>query len=133
MPVTLTVDHEKQETITVATGSVTMADIRKHLDEETRARGLTYRELIDGTKATAAFNGQDARAAVEILRALGRSGALGPTAVLVANDVSFGMMRMLEMLLEDVCDVRAFRPNQREEAEAWLASTPVRARAQGPA
>ncbi|HEY6147960.1 MAG TPA: hypothetical protein VIZ69_09690 [Thermoanaerobaculia bacterium] len=51
---------------------------------------------------------------------LGRVHALGPTAVIVCNDVSYGILRMLETLVEDVCDVRPFR--DRADGEAWLQS-----------
>ncbi|HZE18882.1 MAG TPA: hypothetical protein VE402_02060, partial [Candidatus Angelobacter sp.] len=61
---------------------------------------------------------------VETLRRLGRKGALGPTAVLVSNDVTYGMLRMIETLVGDVAAVRPFR--ERAEAEKWLATAPIR-------
>jgi hypothetical protein len=130
MPVTHAVNHERSEVTTTATGPITMTDIREHLSAERRDRGLGYPELIDATRATAVFSPQDVRATVKILAELGREGALGPTAILVGDEVSFGMIRMLEILVEDVADIKPFR--SRLEAERWLAHTPVRKPAQPP-
>ncbi|HVT60742.1 MAG TPA: hypothetical protein VHR45_20385 [Thermoanaerobaculia bacterium] len=130
MPVTHEVNHERRRTTTTAIGPITMADIREHLSAEGRDRGLGYPEVIDATRATAVFGAQDVRTTVEILRELGREGALGPTAIVVGDEVSYGMFRMLEALVEDVCDVRPFRSHQ--EAENWLAHTPIRKPAMPP-
>jgi hypothetical protein len=51
---------------------------------------------------------------------VGGDSTLGPTAVLVSDDVAFGVIRMLEVLVEDICEVRSFRDEQ--EARAWLAA-----------
>jgi hypothetical protein len=124
----LAVDHENQVSTAVATGSITMADVREHLDQEHEEGGLGYPEIIDATEATAAaMDSDDVRATVSILRELGTREALGPTAVLVSNDVTYGMTRALETLADDVCDVRPFRAGDRSAAEAWVASTPARA------
>ena len=118
MPMTFRVDHERREIYTVAEGPITLTDIRYHLEEERRAGALAYRELIDGSKAVVAFSTQDVRATVELLRELGRQGELGPAAVVVADELAFGMLRMLQMLVDDVCVIRPFR--SLPEAEAWL-------------
>lgn len=54
----------------------------------------------------------------DIRRHLGQQGVLGPTAIVVADDVTYGMLRMLQTLVEDVCLVWPFRSFP--EAEAWL-------------
>ena len=59
------------------------------------------------------------RQIVKLLRRLGQESKLGPTAVLVSTDVAFGIIRTLEALVEDVCEVKPFREEQ--EARAWLA------------
>ena len=126
MSVTLAVDHERQLVTTVATGPISMADIRHHLDRERDDRGLSYREIIDASQATADFGADDVRSTVEILRSLGRRSALGPTAVIVSNDVTYGMFRMLEILLEDVADLRPFRIGEEAAAKTWLAAASIR-------
>jgi hypothetical protein len=118
MPVRQDVDPERRETRTTADGEITMDDIRKHLTREHRDKGLAYPELIEASRATVAFSPSDVRATVEILRAYGREGILGPTAIVVGNDLAYGMIRMLAILLEGVCELQPFRT--RQEAEQWL-------------
>ena len=119
MPVTYALNPERQELFAAASGAITMDDIRTHLTQEHRNKGLAYRELIEASRATVAFSTSDVRETVEILRAYAREGVLGPTAIVVGNDLAYGMIRMLGILLEDVCELRPFRA--RQEAEEWLA------------
>jgi hypothetical protein len=119
MPVTYALDPKRRELAATAEGPITLDDIRKHLTKEHREKGLAYRELIEASRATVAFSSSDVRATVDILRAYAREGVLGPTAIVVGNDLAYGMIRMLGILLEDVCEVRPFRA--RQEAEEWLA------------
>jgi hypothetical protein len=55
---------------------------------------------------------------VRLLRADGAR-ATGPTAVLVSSDVAFGMLRMLEIMLDGIASIRPFRSSA--DAHAWLA------------
>ncbi len=112
---------------TTAEGPITMDDIRKHLTNEHRDKGLAYRELIEASRATVAFSPSDVRTTVEILRAYGREGILGPTAIVVGNDLAYGMIRMLAILLDGVCELQPFRT--RQEAEHWLAGASAAPRA----
>jgi hypothetical protein len=123
MPVTHEVDHERRAMRATADGLITMDDIRKHLVEERRDNGLRYPELIEAAGATVGFSAGDMRRTVDLLRALGHEGALGPTAIVVGDEVSYGMIRMLESLLDGVCELRPFR--SRHEAERWLEGTKV--------
>jgi hypothetical protein len=49
-----------------------------------------------------------ARAIVALLTTFGQKSALGHTAVVVFDVLAFGMKRMFEILLEDVCIVKPF-------------------------
>ena len=89
-----------------------------HLGKERDEDGLPFHELIEASRVTLTLSPSEVRQIVDRLRELGRRHALGPTAVIVGDDVSYGMLRMLETLVEDVCDVRPFR--NRTEAEEWL-------------
>jgi hypothetical protein len=124
MAVTQKVDHDRCEMYAIADGPITMDDIRKHLAAEHGDRGLGYRELIEASGATVDFSPSDVRTTIGLLRAYGQEEALGPTAIVVGNDCAYGMMRMLAILLEDVCALQPFRT--RLEAEEWLAGTLVR-------
>lgn len=123
MPITYSIDRARRWLFAEAKGSVTYSEVVAHLGKERNDNGLPFNELIDATQATVVFSNAEVRKIVELLRDLGRHNALGPTAVVTGNDISYGTMRMLEILVEDVCDVRPFR--DRSEAEAWLKTIPV--------
>jgi len=118
MPVTTTFDHQHRRVIARAEGPITLEEIREHLEEERQEPGLAYAELIDARDAIPELSPADMRVLVAWLRWLGERTRLGPTAVVVSNDFQFGMVRMVEILVEDVCIVRPFR--EKLSAEIWL-------------
>ena len=121
MPIVFSVvDHDRPYLEAIASGCVQAEDVRAHLLDECRRRALSYPELIDAGAATLDWSSSEARGIVELLRTLGRESTLGPTAVVVSSDYAYGMLRMLEILCDDVCTLRPFR--SREEAELWLSS-----------
>ena len=120
MPITFSVDRAARKVHARAEGPITVEDIRVHLEHERATSGLSYSELIDARGYIPAFSAAEVRHIVDILRRLAEGSRLGPTAVVVDSDLGYGMMRMLEILVGDVCDVRPFR--QPEEGEQWLAA-----------
>jgi ABC-type transporter Mla MlaB component len=112
------VDVEQRLVIAVAEGMVSAADVREHLSSEQSDSALPFRELIDARHAWIDFSPGDVREIVELLRSLSLQHYLGPTAVVVSNPVAFGVMRMLESLVEDVCVLRVFRDFT--QAESWV-------------
>ena len=125
MPIAYSVERERRWLFAVAEGEAGFSEIATHLRKERDDGGLPFPELIDATRATVALSGAEVRRVVDLLRDLARHGALGPTAVVVGDDVSYGVMRMLEILVEDVCAVRPFRG--RLEAEEWLLAAELEA------
>jgi len=123
MSIAVTVDHARKLLLVRATGRITFDDIRSHLEEERLEGGLPYRELIDARGYTPAFSLSEVRSIVALLRQLGMESRLGPTAIIVDSDIGYGMIRFLEILVEDVCAIRPFR--YQEEAEEWLAEFPA--------
>ena len=119
MPLSYHFDSARRRLFTRASGPVTFAEIREHLQAERVDRYLGSDEVIDGREATVAFSQQEVRQVVDLLRELGAREALGPTAVVVSSDVAYGVMRMVEALISDVCAVKPFR--DMAEAERWLA------------
>src|ERR1700678_767647 len=103
-----TVDVESKKVTTIAEGTVTMPEVRAHLQRERRDLALPYRELIDARRATVNLSSAEVREIVELLRSLARSHHLGRTAVVVSSDVAYGIMRMLQVLVEDIWDVHPF-------------------------
>jgi len=112
------VDVQQRLVSTVAEGAVSAADVRKHLASEERDSALRFRELIDARRAWIDFSPAEVREIVDLLRSLSVQHYLGPTAVVVSNLIAFGVMRMLENLVEDVCVVRPFRDFA--QAERWV-------------
>ncbi len=113
-----TVDAERQEVSTIAEGTVTLAELRAHLQRELHDSTLPYRELIDARHAVVRLSSDEVREIVELLRSLSRSRRLGRTAVVVSTDVAYGIMRLLQVLVEDTCVVQPFR--DLTTAELWL-------------
>jgi hypothetical protein len=103
----------------VAEGPVTLEQIRDHLEEERQEPGLAYGELIDARTSDPDLSPSDVRVLVSLLRWLGERTRLGPTAVLVSTDFQYGITRMVEMMVEDVCLIKPFRTGA--DAERWLA------------
>jgi hypothetical protein len=118
MGITATYDHRHRRVNARAEGRVTLEDIRAHLEEERQEPGLAYSELIDASGSVPDFPPADVRVLVAWLRWLGERTRLGPSAVVVDTDLEFGMVRMVEMLVEDVCLVKPFR--DKLDAELWL-------------
>jgi len=118
VPITATFDHQHRRVIAVAEGRVTLDEIRSHLEEERQEPALGYSELIDARGVIPDFPPADVRILVAWLRWLGERTRLGPTAVVVDSDNPNGMVRIVEMLVDDVCQVRPFR--DKLDAELWL-------------
>jgi len=70
-----------------------------------------------------ALSPSEIRRIVALVRNLSEQSKFGPTAVLVSNDFAFGIMRAMEMLLQDITDVRPFR--HEKLARSWLASASI--------
>jgi hypothetical protein len=113
-----TVDIESREVTTIAEGTVTIDEVRAHLHRERSDSALPYGELIDARNAVVRLSCSELQQIVELLRSLARRHRLGPTAVVVSTDVAYGILRMLQILVEDVCVVQPFR--DLAAATLWL-------------
>jgi len=108
MPITFTIDHAKKQLRSAAVGPVGYAEIASHLAQEKQTQSLSYRELVNGRDAVATFTPDEARNIVELLRSLAQETSIGRKAVVAPPGIAFGLTRMIEMLAEDICEVRAF-------------------------
>jgi hypothetical protein len=119
MIVTLAVDDTTRVLTVLAEGPIDFAAIRAHLVDERSEGALGYKELIDARRATPVLSAADVRRVVDLLRGEAHALPLGPTAVVVSSDVAYGVLRMLETLVEDVAAIRPFR--EYRDAVKWLA------------
>ena len=120
MPIFLKVDHQRKQVDAVTMGPISYADVENHLLMERHFEGLAYKEFVDARSGKLLITPADIRKIVALIRSLSQESKFGPTAVLVSTDVALGIMQKLEMLVEDVAEVKPFRDEQ--EARAWLAA-----------
>ena len=121
MPISHVIDRFRQRMFTQASGLVTLEDLNAHLDAEERERGLDLPELFDATGVSTNVTPAQIRQLVNRAHATLRKGPLGPTAIVVTDDVAFGMAQMYAILTRPLgIVVEVFRDV--ESAERWLAS-----------
>jgi uncharacterized protein (DUF885 family) len=120
MPITCTVDRDRGLLLGVAKGSLSRADVLAHIEERETFEGApSLPLLLDATEARHnAMTQADVREVVDRLRQLAKQHRLAATAIVVRDDVSYGVLRMMEILAEDVCHIQPFR--DRGAAEQWL-------------
>jgi hypothetical protein len=106
----------------VAEGMITLVEVRAHLKREPHDLTLPYGELIDARRAVVHLSSAEVQEIVELLRSCPGRYRPGRTAVVVSTDVAYGVMRMLQILVEDACAVQPFR--DLATAEEWLRDQP---------
>ncbi|MBU0967384.1 MAG: hypothetical protein KKA54_13505 [Proteobacteria bacterium] len=118
MTITYSIDHDQGYMVAIASGPIGWEEVRTHLLAAHLEGGLRYRELIDFRAARPIWSSAQAREIAALFTTLGQESALGPTAVVVSSDFAFGMLRMLENMLDGVCIVKPFRDYG--DAKQWL-------------
>jgi hypothetical protein len=111
-------DRDRNAMFTIAEGPIALKDICVHIEEERAQNGLGCAELIDARSASPAVSPEDVRTLVALLRKWSELHKLGPTAVVVSTELAYGMLRMLDILVEQFCVIRPFR--DMEMAQRWL-------------
>jgi hypothetical protein len=111
-------DRDRNAMFTTAEGPITLNDICVHIEEERVQGGLGCAELIDARSASSAVSSEDVRTLVALLRKWSEFYKLGPTAVVVSTDLAYGMLRMLDILVEEFCVIQPFQ--DMEMAQRWL-------------
>jgi hypothetical protein len=120
MPIIIAVNHEAGKVNAIAIGNVTYADVESHLVAEKHFGGLGYRELVDMRGAAVSWSPNEVDKIVALVQRMSLEVNFGATAVLVSTNSAFGIIRMLEILLDGTAEVKPFR--QEDEALQWLAS-----------
>jgi hypothetical protein len=122
MPIHHTVDATQHHVRTTVSGTITTADIVRHLDDAQREGTLDYTELIDVSAVTPPFlSAEEIRQTARRVMSAMKSHRGGPRAVVVNSVIIFGLTRMFAILVADVFPINVFRDTA--QAEAWLAES----------
>lgn len=118
MPIEYSYDAEERLIRTVASGDVTPADVAAALHQVSTEPWFPAPSLADVREATASFTGEQVRTVAANFRRFDPQFRNSPIAVIVSSDLSYGFVRMLGLLLDDVATIVPFRDV--ESAMAWL-------------
>jgi hypothetical protein len=119
MPIKLTISHPTQLVIAVAEGDVARADVDDYLSAVNSAGALPYRKIFDvSAMSPTALSAADIQSFAARVRDYTKTYALGPIAIVVANDANFDLARQFGVEAEAARPLRVFR--DREAARAWL-------------
>jgi hypothetical protein len=123
MPIACELDHERGLLLGVAKGALTCAEVLAHLGaRETLENAAPLPLLLDAREAKHSAISQAAvREIVDRLRQMAKQHRLAATAIVVDDNVSYGVLRMMGILADDVCHIQPFR--DRRSAEQWLETT----------
>jgi hypothetical protein len=121
MPITVTaVDHDRR-VYAAATGPLSGAAVRAHVERRVSEGVLECAELLHVDRATVdRLTGAEVWEVARRVRQLGEERRIRPLALVAAADATYGLLRMYETLTEETRRVVAFRT--RAEAEVWLDS-----------
>jgi hypothetical protein len=100
MPISFTHDAALKILFTTAHGLVTFSDIQNHVNQETNGYSTSHRELIDASLATTDLTADQSRELVQLIKCMAQKRSFGPTAIVTANDMVFGMASMIAILSE---------------------------------
>ena len=118
MPIYYAFDPQQQLLETTVSGDVRFPEIREYLDRLLAEPWFPAPSVTDVCGADGNLPGHEVREIADRLRKLGpRLGGL-PVAVVVGSELSYGLVRMLGLLMDDEVNLRPFR--DRVGALAWL-------------
>ncbi len=126
MPASYMLDRTRHQVRTTVTGSISVGDILGHFEAMRREGTLGYAELIDVREVVPPFlSASDIMKAAKSVRDSLTQQRFGSRAVVVSDDLMFGLARIFTIILSDHFPIEVFR--HLKEAEEWLAveSTPV--------
>jgi len=102
MAIQFVLDTQRNVLFTRAEGLVTFEEVQKHLDEESAAALLGCQKIFDASGARTNLTADEVKRIVGRFHAMMQTGAFGPTAIITADDLFFGMARMMAIL----CDLQ---------------------------
>jgi hypothetical protein len=126
MSITVLTDAARSRLVATAVGDLSLIELKDFISTVRAGERRAWALLFDATAAkTDMTAGQVRGLAMTVGSALRQKGTRAPVAIVAAQDASFGVMRMYQMLCEEAGfdGIGVFRT--REEAETWLASHPA--------
>lgn len=118
MPISYRVDDSRRRVYTRAEGLITYRQLRAHMNAEVGEEASSYGELFDCTDATTNITPEEVRLLVDERVKIARLRPSCPVAVVATNKCLFGMLRMYDIMTEQVRPIRIFSDLQ--DAEEWL-------------
>jgi hypothetical protein len=120
MAISYVLDRTRREMRTKVEGQVTASDILDHLNALCREEALEYLELIDARHTARPFMSPTEvwRAAIAVLSTKVPK-PIAPRAIILHDDVTFGLARIFTNIVSGRIPVQAFRDEAK--AEEWLA------------
>lgn len=119
MPIKLTISHITQLVIAVVEGDIERADFDGYLSALNSAKAISYRKIFDASAASAhALSVEDIQALAARARDYAKIHAVGPFAIVVANDENLELARLFGVETDTARPLRIFR--DRDAARAWL-------------
>jgi hypothetical protein len=119
MPISYSYDAGRGLLETAVTGEVGLADVQAYFRQVAAEPWFPAPSITDLRHASPNLPSADVRAIAQLLRRLGPRLDGTPVAAVVATDVAYGLVRMVDLMVDDVVTLRAFR--DRGEALAWIA------------
>jgi hypothetical protein len=118
MPISYSYESGRGQIRTIVVGDIALAEIDAHLKSVTVEPWYPAPAIVDVRLASVSLPSRDVRLIVELLREIAPRTRSTPIAVVVGSDVAFGLVRMIQLLLDDVVNIRPFRTE--EAATGWL-------------
>jgi hypothetical protein len=118
MPITYSYNAQRGLHEAVVSGEVTLAEVEAYFRQVRTEPWFPAPSLTDVRDARPSLPSEDVRAIAELLRELGPTLRGAPIAVLVSSQVGYGLVRMIELLVDDVATVRPFLDP--DAAMTWL-------------
>lgn len=129
MPITFSLDEQRQHVATTVSGPVTGDEIIGHFQAIRRSHAFGWTELVDVRNVSPPWlSSSEIWRVANVIRNSKDEELPGARAVLVDTELNYGLARMFANLLGDRAVIQIFR--ETSDAEAWLAKV---ARLTGPA
>ena len=115
---TSTVDHERKQLRTEVVGRIDLSVVEGYIARKANDGTLSYGDLLDARRAHTAVSAHDIQHVAGIVQRLSQGTPMGPVAIVVADNVTYGMTRMMAALIEGTLSIQPF--HDVEKAEEWL-------------